>query len=310
MITDYNQLSGLQKVAILFSVLGENLALTLVKGLNKTDIRKVRATMRELEHVSFSIKKRVFEEFYFNFVSEKFQTTDEDEPNKPFAFIHDLTDEQLVALLIAEEPRVIAIALAQLEPEQRMLVLNRMKPEDKGRVLIELGNLNEVPLEGVVTVAGDLREKSHFLPRTVSFSRGGGKDIADILGNMNPAEEEKFLEAIQRENPELAKEVKKYHLTFDDIFEILPNNILRDLMNSVELDAIAVAMKGVEEEKVNRVIENLPQKKQAMYEPVEGAVSKREVDQARKTIVQQARQMEKDGVFNLEDLAGSGEMIE
>ena len=39
MINDYNMLSGLQKVAILFSVLGESLAMTLVKGLSRTELR-------------------------------------------------------------------------------------------------------------------------------------------------------------------------------------------------------------------------------------------------------------------------------
>ena len=81
-------------------------------------------------------------------------------------------------------------------------------------------------------------------------------------------------------------------------------------MNSVELDSIAMAMKGMPEEIVERVIGNLPQKKQAMYEPVEGAVSKREVENARKEIVASAKQMEKDGVFNLSDLVGSGDMVE
>ena len=47
-----------------------------------------------------------------------------------------------------------------------------------------------------------------------------------------------------------------------------------------------------------------------MYEPIEGAVSKREIDGARKTIVQAAKQMEKDGSYNLEDFVGGSEMIE
>ena len=41
MITDIKRLSGLQKVAILFNILGEGLSITLLKELTKTDIRKV-----------------------------------------------------------------------------------------------------------------------------------------------------------------------------------------------------------------------------------------------------------------------------
>ena len=312
MITDVKRLSGLQKVAILFTILGEGLSITLLKELSKTDIRKVRSVARDMDSVSFGVKKQVIEQFYYSFVSEKFQAEEggEDEPKKPFEFLDDLTDEQLISIVLPEDTKVKAIVMAQVSAEKRKKVLDRLSPEEKGRVLIEMGTLNEVPLEAIVSVASDLQEKSHFLPKTVDFSRGGGKEVAEILGEMEPDDESKYLEAISREAPSLADEIKKYHLKWEDIFEYFPDNIIRDLMNSVELDLIAMGMKGMDEAIISRVIENLPQKKQAMYEPIEGAVSKREVDNARKGIVQAAKQMEKDGAFNLEDYVGGGEMVE
>ena len=310
MISDYNRLSGLQKVAILFSVLGESLALNLVKDLDKTEIRKIRAAMRGVEQVAFTVKKQVMEEFYFAFVSEKFQENDEsDEPKKPFAFLEDLTDEQVIAMLTTETPRVIAISIAQLPGEKRMKVLSRIDEEEKGRVLLNIGNLNDVPLEAIVQIANRLQKKAKQLPKTVAFSRGGGKDLADILGSMNPEEEEMFMTNLEQENPEMAEEVKRYRITFETIFEIFPDNLLRDLMNAVDLDAVAMALKGMDQTISDRVVGILPKKKQAMYEPVEGAVPKREVDNARKSIVQSAKQMESDGAFKLEDLLG-GETVE
>ncbi len=310
MISDYNRLSGLQKVAILFSILGESLALNLVKDLDKTEIRKIRAAMRGVENVAFAVKKQVMEEFYFAFVSEKFQENEEsDEPKKPFAFLNELTDEQIIALLITETPRVIAITIAQLPSEKRMMVLNRISEEEKGQVLLSIGNLNDVPLEAVVQIANKLQKKSKQLPKTVSFSRGGGKDLADILGSMDPDDEEMYMANLEQENPELAEEVKKYHITFETIFEIFPDNLLRDLMNAVDLDSVAMALKGIDQSTADRVVGILPKKKQAMFEPVEGAVPKREVDGARKSIVQAAKQMERDGAFKIEDLVG-GETVE
>ena len=312
MITDIKRLSGLQKVAILFTILGEGLSITLLKELSKTDIRKVRSVVRDMDSVSFGVKKRVIEEFYYSFVSEKFQAEEggEDEPKKPFEFLDDLTDEQLISMVLPEDTKVKAIVMAQVSAEKRKKVLDRLDPEEKGRALIEMGTLNDVPLGAIVSVASDLQEKSHFLPKTVAFSRGGGKEVAEILSEMEPDDESKYLEAISREAPALADEIKKYHLKWEDIFEYFPDNIIRDLMNSVELDLIAMGMKGMDEAVVSRVIENLPQKKQAMFEPIEGAVSKREVDNARKGIIQAAKQMEKDGAFNLEDYVGGGEMVE
>ena len=100
MINDYHMLSGLQKVAILFSVVGESLALSLVKGLSKTNIRKIRSTVREMDSVSYFVKKRVMEEFYFGFLSEQFdgEGSDDGSPIQPFDFLEDLNDEQLIAL--------------------------------------------------------------------------------------------------------------------------------------------------------------------------------------------------------------------
>ena len=91
MITDYNRLSGLHKVAILFTVLGESLAMSLIKGLSRTEVRKIRATIREMDDVSFTVKRRIMEEFYFGFLSEQFQEEgeegEEEGPIKPFEFL-------------------------------------------------------------------------------------------------------------------------------------------------------------------------------------------------------------------------------
>jgi len=313
MITDYNRLSGLHKVSILFTVLGESLAMSLIKGLSRTEIRKIRATISEMDSVSFTLKRRIMEEFYFGFLSEQFQEdgNEEDEgPIKPFEFLTEMTDEQLIALLANQDVPVVAIALAQLDAEKRMKILERMEPEEKGKTLIELGSLQDIPLEAIIEVAGKLKEKGSYLPKPVEFSRGGAKEIADLIGEMDAEEGERYMQTLQNENPELYKDVKILVLTFEDIIEKFPDGILRDLMNSVELDALAMAVKGIDQETIDRIIGNLPQKKQAMFEPVEGPQPKREVDDARKAIVTAAKQMEKDGVFNLADMMGGGEMVE
>ncbi len=311
MINDYHMLSGLQKVAILFSVVGESLALSLVKGLSKTNIRKIRSTVREMDAVSYSVKKRVMEEFYFGFLSEQFETVDkEDGPIQPFEFLKDLNEEQLNALVENEDSPVIAMIMAQLEPDQRMKILDKVDPKIKGQILLELGSLEDIPLEGVIEVAARMKEKATYLPRTTEFSRGGGKEIAEIIGNMDAAEEEKYLQTLQNENPELFKEVKKYHLTFDDILEKFPDNVKRDLFNGIELDALALALKGLDKEIVDKIIDSLPGKKQAMFEPVEGAVAKREVEGARKQVVIGAKKLADDGTINLEDMLSGGEMVE
>ena len=313
MIKDYHMLSGIQKVAVLFSVVGESLAMSLIKGLSKTEIRKIRSTLKSMGPISFSVKKQVMEEFYFGFLSEQFNEDKKEEgPIQPFEFLTSLNDEQLIALLDKEEPPVIAMILAQLEPDKKMLILNKLEPELKGQVLIELGSLEGIPLEGIIEVGARLKEKSTYLPRTADFSRGGAKEIADMLSGMSSNEQERYMQTLQNEDQELYSSVKTFFLTFDDIMEKFPNDIIRGLLNEVELDLLPIAFKGLEEEKVKELKDMLPGKKQAMYNEDLGAKPqpKREVDNARKLFVDAAKAQEKAGAFNLEDILSGGEMVE
>ena len=225
MITEYYQLAGIDKVAVVFSIIGENVAVKLLKDLDETDVQRIRARSREMEQVSTALKKQIMDEFYLSVISQKLKSESEPESKKPFDFIEELADEQLIALLEVEEPSIIAIALAQVSAERQMKVLTRLSPEVKGNVLMKLGSLNNVPLEGIVNVASQLRTKSLYLPKAVEFTRSGGKDVADILGQMTPFEEEQYLDTIAREDPELAAEMKKYDVTFDDILACFPEGV-------------------------------------------------------------------------------------
>ena len=304
---EYAALSGLDKSAILFLVLGDGLAVTVFKEISDTDLRKIRVRARELTSVSFKVKKTVLEEFYFSFMTEKMKETKGD-LRKPFAFLERLSDEQVAYLILAEPPAIIGIVLAQLGPERQMRVYERLDPEQRIEALMELGDTDALNLEAVATVAADLQEKTRYLPKASEFERGGGEKLAGMLGQMTLEQADLFMEKLSQDNPELFKEVKRYYLTFDDIFQ-LPADVLRDVLNVMDLDVLARAVKGIDEETVEQAIKVLPQKKQAMYEPVEVPLSKREVGDARRSVMEQLRKMQAAGQINIADIL-SGEMVE
>ncbi len=304
---EYAALSGLDKSAVLFQVLGDGLAVTIFKELSDTDLRRIRVRARELTGVPFKVKKTILEEFYFSFLTEKFRESRGDS-RKPFAFLEKLSDEQVAYLILAEPPAIIGIVLAQLGPERQMRVYERLDPEQRIEALMELGDTDALNLEAVATVAADLQEKVRYLPKASEFERGGGEKLASMLGQMALEKADLFMEKLSQDNPELFKEVKRYYLTFDDIFQ-LPDEVLRDVLNVIDLDVLARAVKGIDEETVEEAIKVLPAKKQAMYEPVEEALSKREVGEARRSVMEQVRKMQAAGQINIADIL-SGEMVE
>lgn len=305
---DFNSLPGIDKAAVFFSVLGEPLALTLFQQLEEKDIIKIRVRAREIGIVSPLIRKTVLEEYYFKIISEKYENESSSESTELFDFIKPLSSEQVFYLLGKEKPKIIALVMEQLSEENKTDFLKRLDTQLKNKVVLEVGNLEDIPLEAVVSVAKELEKKIPFLPESKEFSRGGGKSMAQILSTMSEEDAKLYLEQIEKEDPDLYNEIRKYFYTFEDLLGLAKDK-MKELFNGVEVDDVSMSLKGLGDDKLTMVTETLPPKKQKMIEPVEGPRPKKEVLDARQRVLDVAKEMEKEGKLSIEDLTG-GEMIE
>ena len=301
-MTTYETLSGLDKAAIIFQVYGESLALSFFTELPEEAIIKIRIRSKELKGLPVSLKKTVLEEFYFKMMTDKYQQS---KPSsvRLFDFLEELNDEQLHYLLKTEKETVVALAIDQVNSSTRNLFLDRLAPEMKNAVIKELGNLKAIPLEMVVNIAKELEKKASFLPEPKEFSRGGGKKIADILNTMNEDEANNYLSQLMNDDPETYAEVKKYLLTFDDLLQ-MSEDIASDFWPNpdIDLDILAKALKGVDPDTVSSILEMLPKKKQAMYTSIENPMKKKDVMNARKSVVSVATAMAQSGEIRIEDI--------
>jgi len=311
-MTNYENLSGLDKAAIIFQVYGESLALSFFTDLPQSAIIKIRVRSKELTGVPADLKKAVLEEFYFKMMTEKYQQ------NKPssvrlFDFLDDLNEEQIYYLLKTEKETVMALAIDQVSPSKRNNFLEQLTPDVKNNVIREFGNLKTIPLEMVVNIAKELEKKASFLPEPKVFSRGGGKKIADILNQMTEDEANDYLNQLMNDDPETYSEVKKYLLTFDDLLN-MSDDLAADFWANpdIDLDTLSQALKGIEDDKVSNIIEMLPKKKQVMYTPIEKPMKKKDVMSSRKEIVKVATDMTSAGELRIEDILSGAddEMIE
>ena len=208
---DIDNINGLDKAAILFQILGESLALSMFQGISEANTLRIRVRSRELRNIPLALKESVLEEYYFKMMSTKYHNFDKNE-NKLFSFLIELNNEQVFYLINTEPPKVIALTLDQLEQKRKMKIMERFSPDMKHSIIMELGKLNEIPLEGVVSVAKELKNKISFLPSPKEFSRGGPKSIANILNQMTVEDAEQYLEQLSMDDPELYTEVKKHFL--------------------------------------------------------------------------------------------------
>ena len=310
MIKDINNLSGLDKAGLLFQILGESLALTLFNDLSESNLLKVRIRSKELKHVPISLKKAIVEEFYFKLLSNQNKHTVSEPSDALFDFLNKLDNEQLYYLLINESSRVIALGIDQVSDDKKQSFFNRLEdPVQKNEIIMEIGNLDNIPLEAVVTIAKDLQQKVAFLPAPKKFSRGGGESMAKILSQMDADEAQQYLDQIQGEDPDLYEAIKQYYLTFDDLLE-MPEHLMKDFWMSPDIDpdVLARALRSYDEETVNAIIEFLPKRKQAMFTPIDKPIAKKEIRTSRANLVTIARKMVDDGEFSMDDIFGQEEL--
>jgi len=301
-MADQKKMAGIDKAAILFDILGARLAGQLFPNLSDTDIITIRQNIANVKGTPFEAKKMVLEEFYFSFMSKKFAADSKEATSQPFAFLEGLSEVQLAYLMRSEPTRSVSILLAQVPLEMQGRLLQRLPSDIRTEAMIDLGKIKDVPLEAVLEVASEFREKSKQIPSHAEYQEGGGKAMAGLLGTMDTKEQIQFLDYLSQEDPELAKEVKKHHFTFENV-SMLPDNILKEVFNELDLDDVALALKGQAQELSDRIVLNMVQRRQAMYEPKEGPVSRKQVEAAQKKVVETILQMDADPAndFSIEE---------
>mgnify|MGYP001180046830 FL=1 len=307
---DIDNLNGLDKAAILFQVLGESLALSMFQGISEADTLRIRVRTRELRNIPLALKESVLEEYYFKMMSTKYHNFDKNE-NKLFSFLIELNDEQVFYLINTEPPKVIALTLDQLEQKRKMKIMNRLSPELKHSIIMELGKLNEIPLEGVVSVAKELKNKVSFLPSPKEFSRGGPKSIANILNQMTIEDAEQYLDQLSTDDPELYTEVRKHFLSFEDLLD-MPEHIMKTYWRNPEIDVdeLSKALKGLDQSTVDNIAAYLSKRNQRKFAIYTEPLSKRDVDSCQLSFVDLARKMNDVQEINLADILEATDLIE
>ena len=308
-----DELTGYDKAAIIFDILGDSLSINMFKDIPEAEFYKLRDHAKNLRNdVPTSVKKEVLEDYYFKMLSnEKYK--DQPSREKMFEFLEGLDDEQLFALLSPEKPRVIALALEQVDNEKRMTFLSKVDSEKQNKIVLQTGDLKDIPLEAIIHTAKELKKKSAFLPAPVEFSRGGGKSVADMLAKMSEDDAKNYLEQMKLDSPDLLNDVKKYFLLFDDVIA-MPEGIAATFWGDPEIDleVMALALADSDTEKIEKLQGYLPGKKQAMFTPktAEDNVAKREIDEAKAKIKDQLQKKIESGDINIEDVLAAPEVEE
>ncbi len=317
------QLSGLQKAAVLLIALGPEKSATVFKHLKEEEIEDLTLEIANTRSISPQVKESVINEFYEICLAqqyiaeggigyakdllEKALGTDKaldvigkltaSLQVKPFEFVRKTDATQLLSFIQDEHPQTIALILSYLSAGQAALIISALPPERQADVAKRIATMDRTSPDVIKEVERVLESKLANLVNQDYTIIGGVDQVVEILNSTDRGTEKHIMEILEIEDPELADNIRKKMFVFEDIL-LLDDRSIQRVLRDVDNNDLELSLKGTNEEVQNAIFNNLSKRlAQMIKEDMEfmGPVRMKDVEEAQQKIVNIIRKLEESG---------------
>ncbi len=314
------ELTGVQKAAILLIALGPEKSATIFKHLKEDEIEELTLEIANTRSVSPQTKEAVLEEFYQVCLAQQYiaeggigyakelldKALGEEQAQavitkltaslqvRPFEFVRKTDPSQVLNFIQDEHPQTIAMILSYLSSGQAAMILGALAPEKQADVAKRIAMMDRTSPDVIKEVESVLERKLASLANQDYTIVGGVDAIVNILNTVDRGTEKHIMESLEVEEPELADEIRKKMFVFEDIL-LLDDRAIQRVLRDVENSDLEIALKGSNEEVKSVVLKNLSKRLAAMIEEdIEfmGPVRMKDVEEAQQKIVAVIRKLE------------------
>ncbi|RKX94252.1 MAG: flagellar motor switch protein FliG [Spirochaetes bacterium] len=213
---------------------------------------------------------------------------------KPFAFLEDLENEQLIMVLRKESAAVLAIIFSYLDPLKASVILEALHPDVQKQIVLRMSGMKRVAPEAVRAIETTLIERVRTQGKVVTEEIDGSSVLAAILKNMNLSDEGRILSELADVNEDISKEVKEKLFTVDSVLDLRDKDLQKVLRDYSDKE-IAVLLKGQNEGFRKKIFGNLSSRRVefiTMEEDALGPMLRSEVDKSMKDFLDYLRELE------------------
>lgn len=314
------EITGVQKAAILLIALGPDKSSNVFKHLKEDEIEQLTLEIANTRSVSPAMKDAVLDEFYevclaqqyiaeggIGYAKDLLEKALGSERAKdvigkltaslqvrPFEFVRKTDASQLLNFIQDEHPQTIALILSYLSSNQASAIISALSPEKQTDVAKRIAQMDRTSPDVIKEVEKVLEQKLASLVNQDYTIVGGVDSIVDILNTVDRGTEKRIMESLEIEDPELADEIRKKMFVFEDILSLDDRSIQR-VLREVDNNELAVALKGSNEEVQNLIFSNLSKRLATMIrEDMDfmGPVRMKDVEEAQQKIVNIIRKLE------------------
>lgn len=323
MAKDTENVSGLQKAAILLIALGPERSANVFKHLKEDEIEELTLEIANTRNITPKVKDAVISEFYqvclaqqyiaeggINYAKEVLEKSFGADRAmdvigkltaslqvKPFEFIRKTDASQLLNFIQDEHPQTIALILSYLSPQQAAMIVSALPPERQADVARRIAVMDRTSPDVVKEVEKVLESKLASLVNQDYTIIGGVDAVVDILNTVDRGTEKHIMETLEVEEPELADEIRKKMFVFEDIL-LLDDRAIQRVLRDVENSDLGLALKSANDQVQSAIFNNLSKRLAVMIkEDMEfmGPVKMKDVEEAQQKIVSIIRKLEEAG---------------
>ncbi len=175
---------------------------------------------------------------------------------KPFAYLAEKSNDQILLLLKDESSAVKALVLSNLVPAKAAAVIKAMDNDDKKEVVMRLAKLKAVSPEVIDRINTAMHEKALALTDDKTTSIDGRSSLAQILKRMDMKVGQELIEELSYEDPELGKDLRSKLFTIEDVVNADDRFIQEYLREMSDADA-AYLIAGKSEDFRQKILSNV-----------------------------------------------------
>jgi flagellar motor switch protein FliG len=326
-ITDYNQLNGPEKAAIIMLAVGEEQVGQIFSRLDIDEIKEVSQIMSVLGSVDSDVVERILKDYAEQMTSAggivgSFDTTEKllnrfldderveaimDEIRGPagrtvWDKLGNVNEAVLASYLKNEYPQTVAVVLSRIRPDHAARVLSNLPDDFALEVVMRMLRMEVVQKDILADVEKTLR--AEFMSNLARTNRRDNHEVmAEIFNFFDRNTEGRFLEMLEERHKDAADKIRALMFTFDDLAK-LDGAGIRALLREVEQNKLSVALKGGSHKVKELFFTNMSERAGKMLkEDMEnmGPVRLRDVEEAQMALVNTAKELAAQGEIFLAD---------
>nr|WP_305790644.1 flagellar motor switch protein FliG [Candidatus Endoriftia persephone] len=326
-VAEVENISGLNRAAILLLALGENDAAELLKHMGPKEVQDVGMAMAGLTNVTTDQMEMVMRHFVANLEKQTALGLGSDEyirnmltnalgadkaggvidrillgrNSKGLEQLKWMDSRSIAELIRLEHPQIIAIVLSFLEADQAAEVLSEFSERIRTDIIMRIATLDGIQPKALQEL-DEILEKQFSGATNVKSSNLGGIDTASsILNLLDGAVESQVMDEIMEADADLGQELQDNMFVFDNLIDVDDRGI-QTLLREVASEQLLLALRAADEGLKEKIFKNMSKRAAEMLaDDLEAAAPTKlsDVEAAQKEILQVARRLSDAGEIML-----------